>query len=185
MNLDYLATNYRRFGLLGTLQDLFISAINNVVHFRIQVVYIFEPTSENVHGFVIRPLSKEELLEHPCPENLDMTKDFVIKALENGDECIGAYEGDQLVSYTWCARRPVEFSSGLTATFPDTFIHPYKGWTLPAARGRGALKAICFWLVRHYKNAEGKKVLSAIDLHNLGSRKSVESAGAKPVGYWT
>lgn len=180
-----LAATYRRFGLLALLHDLFISVANRLAYFRIQVVYLITDTNVAANDAVDIRIMDDETLQHCSADvRLDMPAHFIATATANGDRCFGAFSGNELIGYAWFAINPVAYSNGLTAHFGSDYVHAYKNWTSPSARGSGLQKAIKAKALQHYRQSGKQGIVVAIDSHNFSSRRSTEGSGGKRKGLW-
>src|SRR5690606_15459922 len=141
-------TSYRnvldRYGVWACIQDIFISALNKLVFFRVLLIYVKDRPSqiEVPHDINIHILSEGELVTYANNRDLELPTDFLRAAAANRDVCIGAFVGGNLCAYAWYAISPPTFADGTTALFSNEYAYAYKNLTLPALRGRGVQKFI-------------------------------------------
>jgi len=188
MNIAAYKAIYQRFGLLATLHDFCISAIEKIVRFRLLLIYVHKNlgpiNTPPIPGLDIRVMSAEELEAHVGAPGLDLPRSHIEQALANGDKCIGAFLDNQLCSYAWYAHNASTSSNRLVTRFSSDYAYTYKNLTLPAYRGRGIQRWVKNYALSLYQ-AEGKKgVIVAIDSNNFSSRRTTAAVGAKVTAYF-
>lgn len=188
INIAAYKTIYQRFGLLATLHDFCISAIEKIIRFRLLLIYVHSEArpvdTPPIRALEIRAMSAQELEPHIGAPGLDLPRSHIEQALANQDRCIGAYLDGQLCSYAWYAHNPSTSSNRLLTSFSSDYAYAYKNLTLPAYRGRGIQRWVKNYALALYQ-AEGKKgVIVAIDSNNFSSRRTTAAVGAKVKAYY-
>lgn len=143
MDLRFIQDSIDRHGLQATFHDLALRTVNKAVEATIlkgialsmhSVDPAFAEDDAGLRwGFVGRDALVEAL---PRGAGEDMDEAFIDQALSRGDRCYGAFDGDILASYGWYSTRPTPVNHELTLHFHPSYAYMYKGYTLPAYRGR-------------------------------------------------
>src|SRR5690625_5615066 len=88
MNIAAYKAIYQRFGLLATLHDFCISAIEKIVRFRLLLVYVHKDlgpiNTPPIPGLDIRVMSAEELEAHVGAPGLDLPRSHIEQAWPMG-----------------------------------------------------------------------------------------------------
>src|SRR5258706_15130859 len=135
--------NVRAFGMTAALRDLEYRALNKVVPVRIfkgmtAVIEAADPSLFDAGPFAIRMAGADELhaasARHEWAEELP--RSFLDKALAKGDQCVGIFDGPRLGWMGWYARTPTLISKTLALHFDRAWTYMYKGYSLPAYRGK-------------------------------------------------
>lgn len=183
INIAAYKAIYQRFGLLATLHDFCISAIEKIIHFRLLLIYVHSDVlaigTPPIPGLDIHVMSAEELEQHIGAPGLDLPRSHIEQALANGDKCIGAFLDGQLCSYAWYAQHPSTSTNRLTTSFGSDYAYAYKNLTLPAYRGRGIQRWVKNYALSLYQDQGKKGVLVAIDSNNFSSRRTTAAVGAR------
>jgi hypothetical protein len=130
-------------------------------------------------GFVERD-ALERALETGAAD--DMAPAFLDEALRRGDRCYGALDGDLLASYGWYSTRPTPVNGELVLRFDRAYAYMYKGYTLPAYRGR-RLHGIGMARALSALAGEGQKgLVSYVKSNNFASLKSCYRLGYTDFG---
>lgn len=189
MNLQRLKENFKNHGLKDFLSLALVRAVNKIFYFNaltgmtLDVKDISKDFFEIPEGYSAKFLSAEE--SHAIsqnPEN-DLPADFVDLALSKGDRCFAVLHADKLASYGWYSSRPTIFSNKWVLNFDPSWVYMYRGYTLPAYRGK-RLHAIGIALALRYYSENGSKgLISYVEIANISSLKSVYRMGYKPIGH--
>ncbi len=172
----------QRHGLLHTLHDLTLRAVNSVV-----IVKMLKGVSiERVDpAFLCCPepytpmlLTEKMIRDFARDPGSDMREDFLQEALSKGDECYGISDGSTLAAYGWYSLKPTRIDPPeLTLHFSRDYVYMYKGFTHVRYRGQ-RLHAIGMTLaLRHYLSKGFKGLVSYVESDNFDSRKSVLRMG--------
>src|SRR5262245_60714122 len=102
--------SFHNHGLRATLYDVAVRATNTFMNWKnIQFIMITEPDPRSMD--VVAPyryeiLDRQVLLSFSDRPEYELTPQFVISALEKGDECHAILDGDELASYGWYSEKP-------------------------------------------------------------------------------
>jgi len=190
MNLNSIGRLIRRdieyFGPVKTFYDLLVRMINRVVFCKIlkgiKVETVNPDYLETDQGFQWQFLSKAQLEELANNPDHDITAGFLQAALEKGDECYGALDGQVLASYGWYSNKPTETSDELTLHFASEYIYMYKGFTHPKYRGKRLHAIGMNRALQEYRNQGYKGLVSYIESNNFSSLKSAHRMGYQGFG---
>jgi hypothetical protein len=127
-------------------------------------------------------LDRQTLLSFSEKNEYELAREFVVSALDKGDECHALLHGDTLASYGWYSAQPTLFNDKLRFHFPPDYRYMYKGFTLPSHRGH-RLHAIGMTLaLMKYRSAGSKGLVSLVEMNNFDSLKSCYRMGYVPCG---
>jgi hypothetical protein len=112
----------------------------------------------------------------------DMDERFIVEALERGDRCYGALAGDLLASYGWYSTRPTPVNRELLLRFDRRYAYMYKGYTLPAYRGRRLHGIGMARALKAHVGGGLKGLVSYVRSNNVASLKSCHRLGYKDFG---
>ena len=190
MRLHDVTESLARFGLLRTLADLGLRAINRAVLFHVILAIALERASPELEAgepldpdYRFGPLDEPTLLRFIGDPGYELTAPFLRDAFARGDECFGFMRGGELASYAWYTRLPTPVGlPGVALRFGPGWVHIYKGLTHPAHRGRrlhgrGMAQALALHLAR---GARG--LVTYVDLTSFGARRSVARVGFTTFG---
>jgi len=112
----------------------------------------------------------------------ELSADFVDRALAKGDECFALFEGPTLASFGWYSRKPTEVTTRHELHFDPAWVYMYKGFTLPAYRGKRLHGVGMSLACRAYTDAGQRGLISYVEFNNLQSLRSVERMGYRVFG---
>lgn len=143
MDLRFVRDSLDRHGLQATVHELALRTVNKVVEAAILKGITLTMRSlnpafvEDDAGLRWAFAGRDALVDAlPLGAGEDMDEAFIDQALARGDRCYGAFDGDILASYGWYSIRPTPVNRELTLHFDPSYAYMYKGYTLPAYRGR-------------------------------------------------
>jgi hypothetical protein len=188
MNLEHTKDCYQRYGLGAAFQDLAYRAAKRGTELRVLhglVLTMDSVAQDNLvatttqrWGFVER----DELVRCFSSARKDLDTAFLSQALDKGDRCFGAFEGDTLVSYGWYSTQPTAVDDRLELSFDSAYAYMYKGFTVPSHRGQ-RLHGIGMAKALEAYAREGKKgLVSYVEATNFASLKSCERLGYREFG---
>jgi hypothetical protein len=135
-------------------------------------------------GVALRVLTSREINDRIGEAGLDIRSAFVGNALARGDLCVGAFEGDRLVAYSWRALSgPVRHRDGWEVTWRSGLVYRYKSLTLPEYRGLHLDAALSKYIDRYLAQRGYPMGLSFVETINLSSLRSVARKGRRCMGY--
>jgi len=189
VNLTAVRDNIRRYGLTAGVHDLTKKAVSRFVPLR--VLKTMQLTMSGVdRSYLDLPEGLEggfadeaRLLAWAADPKNDLDAAFVRDALAKGDRCYAITRGDELASYGWYSRRPTMITDDLRLWFDPKYVYMYKGFTLPAFRGK-RLHAIGMARALEAYTAEGcTGIVSYVESNNFASLKSCYRMGYTDIGH--
>ncbi|MEX2285626.1 MAG: hypothetical protein WD648_00975 [Planctomycetaceae bacterium] len=186
MKLTAIGAKIRRdiqnFGVAKTAYEVLMEGINLCVDFRITKVMKVEAVNpdylESKEPLQWQFLNKSQLFELVRnPEN-KLSERFVETALEKGDECYGALDGDALACYGWYSNNPTD-DNGLTVHFSPDYMYMYAGFTVPKYRGKRLITIAMHRALRDYLSRGFKGLIYYINLHNFSCLQTLTRRHAK------
>jgi len=183
-----LRDHLRAHGPLATAHLLTYRALNRLVSYQTFIgMWI---SSSSFHGGAVRPgflfdsrfLTHAEIIDLPSHPELEVTERFVDRALEKGDACFGIFDRQRLVSYSWYSRLPTWVSGELAITFDPDYTDMFKGFTLPAYRGKRLYAAGIYRAALAEASRGSKGLVSLVESANFAARRSLARMGHKAFG---
>jgi len=177
-------------GVVKTLEDLALRALNRLVYVRILKALAIqtpdprclERRAEYAYGF----LGGEQVLAFAADERYELGVDFTREALAKGDECYGIVHDGVLASYGWYSNRPtVAVTDDLVLRFDPRYVYMYKGFTHEAYRGQRLHAAGMALALQEYRARGCQGIVSYVESNNYSSLKSCYRMGYVPFGQVT
>ena len=84
----------------------------------------------------VRVLDRSDLARYSRDAQYEISARFLDGIAARDDLCIGAFSGQDLVSYRFFAAQPTDIDAHLRFHFPPGWLYAYKAFTHPAWRGR-------------------------------------------------
>jgi hypothetical protein len=189
MKLTAIGAKIRRdiqnFGVAKTAYEVLIEGINLCVDFRITKVMKIEAVNpdylESKEPLQWQFFDESQLFELARNPESKLAERFVQTALEKGDECFGALDGDGLACYGWYSNNPTN-DNGLTVHFSRDFMYMYSGFTVPKYRGMRLHAIGMNRALREYLGRGFKGLISYVNSHNFSSLHSVYRMGYQDIG---
>lgn len=179
----------KAFGTGAAIHDVQIRALNRVVPFQIlkgmtAVVADVDPKMFEAPGFETRFATREELLTSTANPEVaeEMSAAFVDEALERGDTCYGIFDGGVLASFGWYSNQPTPISSDLLLHFDPAWVYMYKGYTLPAYRGKRLHGIGMSLAMRAFTEQGSRGLISYVKSNNFQSLRSIARMGYRIFG---
>jgi GNAT superfamily N-acetyltransferase len=181
-----IRNNIKHFGVARTAYEVFMTAINLCVDFRIIKVIKREVLNpdflESDEAFQWQFLDESQMFELARHPDIHLTESFVQTALEKGDECYACFDGEELASFGWYSNKPTD-DEGQTFYFEPDYMYGYAAFTHPKYRRRGLHTIRMSRVLREYLDRGYKGLVSAIYSHNLRSLRAATRLGAQDIGY--
>jgi len=181
--------NVRAFGMNAALRDLEYRALNKVVPVRIfkgmtAILAQADATLFDPHGFEVRIAGAEELYAASAGRDWaeELPRAFLDKALAKGDQCVGIFDRERLVSIGWYAHSPTAILASLVLHFDPAWTYMYKGYSLPAYRGKHLHGIGMSFALKHYSERGARGLISLVEFNNLKSLRSVVRTGYRVFG---
>jgi hypothetical protein len=186
----YLGDSIRKYGVGATLHDLKCRLINKAVQFQIlkgmtvRTRDVREPGLFKAPGFDARFLREGELWLYVQDPAHQMTPEFLSVARARGDRCYALVDLRQgnLAAYGWYSDRSTPLDRHFELHFDRAWAYMYKGYTMPAYRGK-RLHAIGMCRALRALSGEGRKgLISCVASNNFASLHSVTRMGYRVFG---
>ena len=171
--------NVKRFGLLRTGWAFLLRRVERYAGLHIWSVQTrplsaeFHMPQEHAARFTFRRPSLDELLRASQNPELGLTPESIREACARGDICEGAFDGPNLVAYTWRTTTGAPVTKDLWLRLHAEGVrYGYKAFVLPQYRGMklSSSNARCH---DHLFVENGVTTdVGYIDLHNLASMKN-------------
>jgi hypothetical protein len=183
-----LTRTVRQFGVMRTLYDLALRAVNRLVYFRVlKAVSIDTPDPQALerrpeygYGFLSRAL----VLAFAVDPQYEMNERFLGEALANEDRCYGIVHGEALASYGWYSKKPtVALTDDLELRFDPIYVYMYKGFTHEGYRGQRLHAAGMALALQEYRAEGSKGLVSYVESNNFSSLKSCYRMGYVTFGH--
>ncbi|MDB4995287.1 MAG: Acetyltransferase family, partial [Myxococcaceae bacterium] len=108
--------------------------------------------------------------------------EMIRKSLADGDCCYGILDGDTLASYGWYSKRPTMMTDDLRFHFDPDYVYMFKGFTLPAYRGKRLHAIGMARALAAYAELGSKGILSYVESNNFASLRSCRRMGYDDIG---
>jgi GNAT superfamily N-acetyltransferase len=178
-----------RLGVCATLYAKVMNGLKRIFGLHLFSVYtghheIGGEVGTLPEGLEMHILTPTEVRRHVDEPRLDFRDASVTQALARGDVCIGAFEGDQLVAFTWRALKgPVPHTPLWDVVWNPGLVYRYKAYTLPEYRGLHIHEVLSKEIDR-YLGEQGHTVgLSFIETHNFSSIRTLARKVRRRIGY--
>jgi hypothetical protein len=180
--------NMHKYGVGAALHDIECRAVNKIAHFRIlkgmtvRMQDVKDPGLFEAQGFEARFVGENELAKFACEGTHDFSVEFLREARARGDRCYGLFDGDALAAYGWYSALPTPIDEHFVLHFDNAYTYMYKGYTVPAYRGK-RLHAVGMCRALRAFTEEGKKgLISYVFSNNFASLHSVVRMGYRIFG---
>lgn len=186
MKLSTARAEIKRWGLLRFAYDCLMSSLKpwlTVCSIHLRPIRRHNRFPKLPPHRDVRVACTDELLAASNDPANDLGADWIRKALGRGEICVGAFEGDKLLAYTWRALGPTPHEKGLWVHFDEKYVYGFKAFTRPGYRQQHLQYAVSghldHWLLDHgYRDYIG-----FIETHNFPSLIAGEKRGHRKVGY--
>jgi hypothetical protein len=180
--------NLRRHGVGAALHDVECRALNKVSRFGLLRAMVVEPgdltdpTLFEAPGFTGRFVETAELEGHARNGEHALDADFLAEADRRADRCYAMFEGESLAAYGWYARKPTPIDDHFILHFDPTYTYMFKGYTVPAYRGKRLHAVGMCQALRAFGEAGDKGLVSYVASNNFASLKSTLRMGYRVFG---
>ena len=188
MNFKQLQLTQKKFGFSAVVHVLKYSLYNKLTFYKeLQGLTVTMETLNKDYltlndPFTARFLSQEELYAFAEDPATYITRKFLDRNLPKGDSCYAIMDGEKLASYGWYSDKPTLITPELELHFDPQWIYMYKGYTLPAYRGKrlhaiGMARSLQAFTEKGYKG-----IISYVETSNFPSLRSCDRMGYKNFG---
>ena len=188
MNLSVIRENFKNYGVAAGVHDLTKKAVNRLVPVRVLKTIKLLPQRvarsflDVPSGFEARFATPDELRAWSADERHDLDDAFLADAEARGDRCYAITRGGELASYGWYSKRPCRIDDRLTFHFDPAWVYMYKGFTLPAHRGKRLHAVGMARALDAYAREGSRGILSYVESNNFASLRSCYRMGYEDVG---
>ncbi|MCW8196327.1 hypothetical protein F6455_16150 [Proteobacteria bacterium 005FR1] len=134
-------------------------------------------------GWHVRVATTEELVEAAADPVNDLSPEWVRKAHQRGEICVGVFDGNQIASYVWRAFGPSPHEKGLWVHFGPQHPYSFKAYTRPDYRRRRLQHSASLYLDRWLLERGFTQTIGYIETHNYPSLISSKKRGNRRVGF--
>lgn len=186
--VDYVRENVRKFGTRAALHDIECRAANKIARFEIlkgmtvRMQDVRDPGFFEAQGFDARFVREDELAKFARDGAHDFSVEFLRQARARGDRCYALFDGEALAAYGWYSDLPTPLDDYFVLHFDSAYTYMYKGYTVPAYRGK-RLHAVGMCRALRAITKESKKgLISWVHSNNFASLHSVTRMGYRIFG---
>ncbi len=188
-SIDDLRRTSHTYGLGAAAHDLGCRAINKLASLQIlkgmtvRMDDIRDPSLFEAPEFEARFATEDELLRYAETGEHEFSLAFLRRAFGRGDRCYALFDaGGKLASHGWYSNLPTSIDDRLVLHFDRDYTYMYKGFTLPAYRGK-RLHAVGMCRALRAVTDEGKSgLISWVYSNNFASLRSVVRMGYRIFG---
>lgn len=188
MNLSLIRDNFKNYGVAAGVHDLTKKAVNRIVPVRVlravklRLDRVERSFLDVPDGFEGRFASPDELRAWSADPRHDLDEAFLADAAARGDRCYAITRDGELASYGWYSKRPCRIDDTLVFHFDPAWVYMYKGFTLPAYRGKRLHAVGMARALEAYVREGSRGILSYVESNNFASLKSCYRMGYEDVG---
>ncbi len=183
MNFNDLKLIQKEFGISGVIHSLKYSFLNKIIFYKeLQGMIVTMKTLDKKYQegnpkYIHKFLSSEEVKKYSEYPETKLSKNFLDRALTNGDRCFAILDGKFLSSYGWYSTKPTPINPELKLHFDPSWVYMYKGYTHPRYRGQ-RLHAIGMAKALETVTNEGyRELISYVETNNFALLRSVYRMG--------
>jgi len=180
--------NLRRYGLAAAAHDVGWRALNKIVDLSVlrgmtvRLQDVPDPRFFDAQGLDARFVGEDELARFAAAGAHDLCADFLREARARGDRCYALFDGEALAAYGWYSGVPTPIGHNFVLHFDGRYTYMYKGYTVPAYRGR-RLHAVGMCRALRAFSEEGRSgLISWVYSNNFASLQSVARMGYRIFG---
>jgi len=186
--IGYVRGIVRQYGAGALLHDLQCRLLNQLGYFEVlkgmtvRVQDVRDPGLFDAQGYQARFVGVDELQRLARDDANEMPIEFLHLALARRDRCYALFDGTQLAAYGWYTNRAAPLDAHYTLHFDTGWTYMYKGYTLPAWRGK-RLHAVGMCRALRALTDEGRRgLISCVASNNFASLHSVTRMGYRIFG---
>ena len=179
------AVQISRYGLVKSL-GLYSYKIAKRL-FGVEIYAIIELPDEKIrprgnNPYAFSRVTYDEWLSMADFNSYDLDEAFLINAYKKGDECFGAYLGNELATYLWLAKSATRLTENVLIEPSQEYVYCYKAYTLKKYRGRKILSSCLLEAYTNSYRKDHKGVLALVEYGNYSSFNAFYSMGFKQIG---
>jgi hypothetical protein len=186
--LDNLQAGADRWGWPRALSNIIIKAAARYLGIYVYVVRIRRIPEQPEYpatnpDLILRKIESDELVEASEDPDLDMDADFVDDAIVRGDQAFGAFDGPQLVSYTWRSVESAPDADGVWVRVSKPYNYAYKSYTRPSHRGQRISPVVILFSDNEMRKAGYRYRAGFVAISNYASLRMGKHMGSRKIGY--
>lgn len=196
-HIELVKKTIKYHGVPSALYQIGLKAVNKVLPFKILTCVLvteMKPSSkeknkdnsdqtENPSKFQQLFLDEEQLKSFSVERENELPMNFLMSAIQKGDECLGIIDDGALAGYGWysnCAT--ITDVHDLHFCFDPSYMYAYKGFTKYEYRGQRLQGMRLRSALDHYHQKGFDGIVYYIESDNFDSLKSCYRLGFKKVG---
>lgn len=191
MKFANLLSDYRRWGLARAFFIRVMSGLDRYAGLHLYRVFVRPLTRSHppmdAHPRISISMARpEELYKAAEDPDLDLAAEFVTDALARGDRAFAAFDGEDLVAYTWRTSTAAPHADGLWVKVVAPYCYGYKAFTRESHRGRHLSGAMSFFSDAYGLERGSTTHVGFVELSNYASlavEKTKRTQAAGYVGY--
>lgn len=180
----------KSFGPAAALHDLRVRTVNGLGSASFKILKGMTAVQSHVDdrlpapGFDGRFATREELVAATARLEIanEMSAVFVDWALHRGDECFALFDRGEVASFGWYSTRPTPIEDDLIMHFDPAWVYAYKGYTLPAYRGKRLHSAGKRMALAAFTQRGARGLVSYVESNNFRSLRSTRRVGYRVFG---
>jgi hypothetical protein len=134
-------------------------------------------------GCALRMATLDELLRAAREPELGLNAHDVRIALQRGELCVAAFDGERMIGYVWRALMPTRWAPHVWVEFSKPYRYGRKGMTLADYRGRHIANALSLFMDRYCLDQGYLHIISMIETHNFSSIEATKYRPRTFVGF--
>jgi len=150
---------------------------------RIRPLTTIPPPHDLPPDMQVELLDRETLIRAARDEALELSNEFIERALARGDVACGAIHGGRLIAYLWRTSAVTPHRDGLWVRVTPPYHYGYKGFTHPQYRGQHINSAISFASDAYFLERGFTHLAGFVDPRNTASLATGARKGLAVVGY--
>ena len=153
---------------------------------RVQLRVVDPPSADptvTASGCAVRVATRAELLRAAADSSMALNTRDIETAHVRGDVCVGAFDGDRLVSYAWRSFNDARWAPRVWVTCERPYPYVYKVFTHPTYRGRALATAVARFADDYCATRGYTHAVSLIETHNHAAIASERKRGSRVAGW--
>jgi len=188
MTIDEFRDSVKRWGTARTLAVCLLLGLRKYAGIEVCRVFARDcvPSPSPIDGpdgINLRVANSGELLHAAEDPELELDDQFVLEAQARGDMAFAAFDGDNLVSYTWRAFSRAPYVGDLWVKVAPPYHYAYKALTKRSHRGRRILPALARLADSRCAQHGYTGLVLYVDISNPASLNAEKFLGSRAVGY--
>jgi hypothetical protein len=150
---------------------------------RIRALAPDPPDYQTDQRFTLRQATRDDLYKASRDMPDQLSAEFIDASLCRGDVCTAAFDGLEMVAFSWFSFSCAPGQDGTWVDFDKPYRYIYKSYTRPDYRGMRLQPPLLFLLDGAHLDRGYTHTIAYVESHNYASIATGVAAGAKWVGY--